>query len=196
MMNGYPIGSDHFVIVLDADEELVRFHDPQGVPYATLPTDHFLAAWRAETIDYPHVPYTLRHDFRRVRPVTVTDALRSAVPGWVGWLNGRTDLAAPPGSLPGGQGVRALATMVHDGLSSDIHNHLVFFAIRCGARRQSDAAAVLTHLGHDRAARIANQQARLIGSLQYDIVHSRTEAAVRTLEELAPTYDALADALV
>jgi hypothetical protein len=39
-----PIGSDHFVCVLEADDELIRFHDPQGFPYATLPARDFLAA--------------------------------------------------------------------------------------------------------------------------------------------------------
>jgi hypothetical protein len=39
-----PIGSDHFVRVLEADDGLIRFHDPQGFPYATLPARDFLAA--------------------------------------------------------------------------------------------------------------------------------------------------------
>jgi hypothetical protein len=195
MSDGHPIGSDHFVMVLDADEEFVRFHDPAGVAYATLPTPYFLAAWRSETVGYPHAPYTLRHDFRRRESIDVDAALRSAIPGWVSWLRGRDGVTAPPGSLPGAEGIRRLAAMVHDGLPAGVHNHLVFFAIRAGARRQADAALALADLGCDRAATIATRQARLIGSLQYDLVMGRTEPALRTLGELAPTYDELAEAL-
>jgi hypothetical protein len=76
-----PIGSDHYVAVLEADDTLVRFHDPHGCPYATLPTRDFLAAWRADTITfYPAVPYTMRRDFRQVRETTAEAALRAALP--------------------------------------------------------------------------------------------------------------------
>lgn len=34
---GAAIGADHYVLVLAADGDLVRFHDPDGYPYATLP---------------------------------------------------------------------------------------------------------------------------------------------------------------
>src|SRR5512139_1561085 len=64
---GRPIGADHFVVVLDANDDQVRFHDPHGFPYATLPTPAFLAAWRADTIGYKSTRYTMRSDFRRVR---------------------------------------------------------------------------------------------------------------------------------
>jgi hypothetical protein len=67
-----PIGSDRFVCVLEADDKLIRFHDPQGFPYATLPARDFLAAWRADTIPYQTTPYTMRSDFQRVRDVTAS----------------------------------------------------------------------------------------------------------------------------
>ena len=195
MSGGHPIGSDHFVTAIDADEDLVRFHDPHGVPYATLATGQFLAAWRAETIDYPHAPYTMRHNFRRSREITVEEAMRSAIPRWRAWLRGRDDLEMPPGSLAGAEGVHQLASMVGDDLPADLHNHLVFFAIRVGARRLSDASDALARLGCDQAAVVAARQARLVGSLQHDVVMKRWDEAVRTLRDLAPTYDELIDAL-
>jgi hypothetical protein len=190
-----PIGSDHFVVVLDADETLVRFHDPQGFPYATLATPDFLAAWRAETIAYRAASYTMRFDFRRTRQVAAEEALRAALPGAVAWLRGRDDVAVPAGTIGGAAGVSRLAEMVAGGLDADVHNHLVFFAIKVGARRLVDAAAALAGLGQDRAAALADRQARLVGSLQYDIVAGQTASAVRTLRELAPLYGELADAL-
>jgi hypothetical protein len=191
-----PIGSDHFVCVLEADEELIRFHDPQGFPYATLPAGDFLAAWRAATIiPYKATPYTMRSDFRRVRDVTAEAALRAAMPGAVAWLRGRDDLAVPPGTIGGAAAARQLADLVAGGLDADVRGHLAYFAIKVGARRLTDAATALTGLGHDQAAAVATRQARLVGSLQYDIVAEANESAAETLRQLAPTYDELAAAL-
>jgi hypothetical protein len=191
-----PIGSDHFVCVLEADDTLIRFHDPQGFPYATMPTREFLAAWRAATIiPYKAAPYTMRSDFRRVRNVTAEAALRAALPGAVAWLRGRDDLAVPPGTIGGAVAARRLAHLVEGGLDADVRGHLAYFAIRVGARRLTDAATALADLGHDQAAAVAARQARLVGSLQYDIVTEANESAAETLRQLAPTYDELATAL-
>ena len=130
-----PIGSDHFVCVLEADDKLIRFHDPQGFPYATLPAPDFLAAWRADTIAYKATPYTMRSDFRRVRDVAIEAALRAALAGAVAWLRGRDDLAVPPGTLGGAAAACRLADLVASGLDDDVRGHLAYFAIRVGARR-------------------------------------------------------------
>jgi hypothetical protein len=190
-----PIESDHFVAVLEADDALIRFHDPHGCPYATAPTREFLAAWRADTIAYATARYTMRRDFRRVRHVTTEAALHAALPGAVAWLRGRDDLAMPPGTIGGAEAVDRLAEMVASGLDAKTHNHLVHFAIRVGARRITDAATALASLGRDRSAAVATRQARLVGSLQYDIVGGRNAVAAETLRRLAPTYEELATAL-
>jgi hypothetical protein len=190
-----PIGSDHFVYVLAADEDLVMFHDPQGYPYATLPVEDFLAAWRADTIPYKATPYTMRSDFRQVRDVTTEAALRASLPGAAAWLRGRADRPAPPGTVGGADGVRRLADMVSAGLDPSLRGHLMYFAVRVGARRLVDAATALASLGYDKAAAIADRQARLVGSLQFDLVTSADESAAATLHELAPTYEELAATL-
>lgn len=190
-----PIEADHFVTVLEADEALIRFHDPHGHPYATLPTQDFLAAWRADTIAYRATPYTMRSDFQRVREVTAEEALHAALPGAVAWLRGRDDLAVPPDTLGGAAAAHRLADLVTCGLDPQVHAHLAHFAIRVGARRLTDAATALNGLGLDRAAAVATRQARLVGSLQYDIVAGHTTSAAETLRQLAPTYDELATAL-
>jgi hypothetical protein len=190
-----PIESDHFVAVLEVDDALVRFHDPHGCPYATLPTGDFLAAWRADTIGYRTSPYTMRSAFRRARQVTVEAALRAALPGAVAWLRGRDDLPVPTGTIGGAAAVHRLTEQVTDGLDPAVHGHLVHFALRVGARRLADAATALAGIGHDRAAAIATRQARLVGSLQHDLVNGHPASAADTLRQLAPTYDELAAAL-
>ncbi|GAB2892390.1 hypothetical protein GCM10022245_29560 [Streptomyces mayteni] len=44
-----PDGGDHYVVVLAVEGDTVLLHDPEGHPFATLPTADFLAAWRAES---------------------------------------------------------------------------------------------------------------------------------------------------
>jgi hypothetical protein len=190
-----PIGADHFVSVLEVDDAVVRFHDPLGFPYATLPVPEFLAAWRADTIAYRTTPYTMRSGFRRVRDVPADEALRAALPGAVAWLRGRDDLPVPPGTIGGAAAVLRLADMVADGLDGDVYGQLVYFAIKVGARRLADAATALTGLGEGKAAAVATRQARLAGSLQYDIVTKASQSAAETLRRLAPTYNELAEAL-
>ena len=129
-----PIESDHFVVVFEADDTLIRFHDPHGHPYATLPTRDFLAAWRADTIAYASTSYTMRHGFRRVRDVTAEAALRAALPGAVAWLRGHDDLPMPPGTIGGAAAAHRIADLVAGGLDARLHAHLVYFAIRVGAR--------------------------------------------------------------
>ncbi|MEE6261232.1 hypothetical protein [Plantactinospora sonchi] len=190
-----PIEADHFVEVLDVDADRVTFHDPQGHPYATLPTGEFLAAWRADTIGYRTTPYTMRSDFVRVREISTEEALRAALPGAVSWLRGLHDVPVPPGTVGGAAAVELLAERLVAGLDPEVHGFLAHFAIRVGARRLSDAATALAGLGLDAAATVAARQARLVGSLQYDVVAGDTASAAGTLHRLAPTYEELATAL-
>jgi hypothetical protein len=76
-----------------------------------------------------------------------------------------------------------------------LHGHLIYFAIKAGARRLTDAATALACIGRDQAAAVATRQARLVGSLQYSLVAGANESAAETLRQLAPTYDELAAAL-
>jgi hypothetical protein len=67
--------------------------------------------------------------------------------------------------------------------------------VRVGARRLADAATALAGLGLDEAAAVATRQARLVGSLQYDLVAGEPAAAAATMRELAPSYEELAKCL-
>jgi hypothetical protein len=186
-----PIGADHFLLVTGFDADTVRFHDPDGHPYATMPAKAFAAAWRADSIAYAEAEYTMRTAFRRVRAVAPLDALRASLPGAVAWLEGRPE-QAPSASVGPGAAALALASMIEDGLAAGQRDSLVWFAVRVGARRLADAEYWLGQLGLAEAAAIAGRQARLVGSLQYVLVAGDDDAAAATmLHELAPTYAAL-----
>ncbi|GHJ44154.1 hypothetical protein Cs7R123_14960 [Catellatospora sp. TT07R-123] len=193
-MNG-PIESDHFVSVLAVGDGLVEFHDPHGHPYATLPVADFLTAWRADTIGYRTQAYTMRSGFQQLRAVTAEAALRASLPAARAWLHGRTDLPVPPGTLGGAAAAERFAQLAEAGLAPGLRAHLMWFAVRVGARRLADAATALSGLGLAAAAAVATRQARLVGSLQYDVVAERDRAVADTMRLLAPTYAELAAAL-
>ena len=186
--SGTAIGSDHFVVVTGADRDVIRFHDPHGHPHATLPGADFLAAWRAESIGYATRPFTARAAFRREREVSAEAALRQVVPIAARWLDGDTPGPLPPGSLGGAAALDRLAELVQAGLEPGPHDHLAYFAVRVGARRLADAATSLESIGQDKAAGIADQQARILGAVQHPLVTGDRAAVARLLRQLAPMY--------
>lgn len=185
-----PIEADHYVVVLEVDGERVLMHDPQGYPYATLPLADFMAAWEARTLSYG-TPYTMRTGFVRRRKVSEPDAIRASLPAARRWLSMKNVPSTPEGSLGNGAAAEALAGLVGGGCSKGLRAHLIHFAVRVGARRANDAAACLARIGHEKAAGIAAEQARLIGSLQYPLTMRDDATAAAQLMKLAPTYDRL-----
>ena len=190
-----PIGADHYVVVLDVNDERVLIHDPHGYPYAAVPIDDFMTAWRAETVSYGD-PYTMRTDFVKVADITDADAIRSIIPTAIERLSMHTDLKMPPGSLGNGEAAERTAQMIDAGAGDGLREHLIYFAIRVGARRLSDTADCLLLAGYSEAATIAATQARLVGSMQHPMVTGNSPSAAAALRELAPTYDRLRATLV
>ena len=191
--SGRAIGSDHYVVVHHVDDLHVHFHDPHGYPYSILPIADFVASWTGELLGYGDETYSFatRSDFRREREVDMATAMRAAIPQaaqWLGKASAGTDLA-------NGAAIAELARLVDAGLESWQHGHLVYFAVRLGARRLVDAAQWLLTVEAREAAEIADNQARLFGRLQYELVAQDSKAAAQTLRELVPTYESLREAL-
>ncbi|MDR9857459.1 hypothetical protein RJP21_28090 [Paenibacillus sp. VCA1] len=189
------IGADHYLVVLAVDGGRVLMHDPQGYPYASLPLDDFMDAWRAETIDYGS-PFTMRTAFRQVRDVPEEEIIRASIPAAIRWLSmdGSHDL--PAGSLGNGDAAERLAERIEAGCDSELRDDLIHFLIRVGTRRVADAATCLARVGHGQASQIAAEQAKLIGLLQYLLVVGEDATTASVLRELAPTYDRLREALI
>ncbi|MFJ8043869.1 hypothetical protein ACIRBX_25545 [Kitasatospora sp. NPDC096147] len=190
-------GGDHYVVVLEVDDDTVLLHDPHGHPYATLPVADFVAAWEAKSVAYTDQPYGMRSGFVREREVGAAEALRASLPGAVRWLTGRRELPMPPGSLGGAAALEALADRVEaeGGLPAGVRDLLQHFGVRVGVRRLADAAACLDGPGLSRAAAEAAGQARLLGALQHPVVVGDTTAVAAGLRRLAPGYDRLRSAL-
>ncbi|WP_051393610.1 hypothetical protein [Glycomyces arizonensis] len=179
-------------MVIAIDDGMVVMHDPHGVPYATLPLNKFIEAWRADLVGWVDPPSVMRSRFVKVRDISTDDAFRESLPNAVRLLRNEFDAAAPPGAVGTTTGMERLAQMVEQGLPPNLHGHLVYFAVRVGARRLNDAAILLARLGEDRASKIAAGQARDPGSLQFDLVAGNAAATIR---RMAPSYDELAATL-
>jgi len=193
-------GSDHFLVVLRMtdDDEWVQVHDPHGFPYAVLPVRDFMQAWKAEGIAYGK-PYMLRTNFRRVELVSEEDVIRRSLGPAREWLSmqvhGKGEDAMPLGSVGNASAARELARMIETNYTAGLRAHMVYFAVRVGARRLADGSTCLARVGYRDAAGIMGKQARLVGSLQYSLVNKDIAAAVGTLEALAETYQELERAM-
>jgi len=185
--SGRAIGSDHYVVVLAADDQSVQMHDPHGYPYATLPIETFIAAWEADSIEYAKAPFSMRFDFREVRRTTVNQALSASIPEAVRWLTVESD----GNHLAGADALDKLAEQIDLGLESKQHQHLIWFAIRAGARRLADAGRWLREIGLIRPSEMADRQAQLLGSVQHSLVVHDAAGAADALRKLAPCYEEL-----
>ena len=144
----------------------------------------------------------MRTGLRRVREVAPLDALRASVPAAVACLHGRPG-QAPPGSLGGEEAAVALARLARPGLTGQPgpgltcaqRGELASFGIRVGAGRLADAEYWLGRIWHRDAARIAGDQARLVGGMQYPLVSGDDATVAAIFLELAPTYRQLGQAL-
>ncbi|MER7504238.1 hypothetical protein AB0L05_22585 [Nonomuraea pusilla] len=193
--SGQAVGADHYVVVLEAGDDTVFVHDPQGYPYATLPAGAFARAWRGELIPYLRRPFRMRHGFTRNVRVGQEEALRRSLPAGVAWLAGRADVEVPPGTLGQAEAAERTAALVEEGLDAEVRALWQAFAVRVGARRLNDLAACLSSLGLDAGASVAAEQARVVGGLQAPLVSGDDRALAAGLRRLAPTYERLRDVL-
>ncbi|TCO51998.1 hypothetical protein EV646_101994 [Kribbella antiqua] len=192
---GDPIEADHFLVVLDVDSERVLMHDPQGFPYATLPLEAFVAAWRADSIGYKRHSYGMRSGFRRVQGIGADDALRASVPAAAAWASLRDDVEVAPGTVGNEAALERFADLLEQGMDPGIRGLMTHFAVRVGARRLADGAVAMNRIGLRGAAEILDSQARMVGSLQYELTAGSPQVAASIVRKLAPTYAELADAL-
>ncbi|MXQ54676.1 hypothetical protein GSM42_13310 [Shimazuella sp. KC615] len=185
-----PIGADHYIVVLDINDDTVLIHDPQGYPYVSLPLLDFLNAWQAETISYG-TSFTMRTDFIRVEEKSDVDIIKASIPAAIRWLSMNSEYNMPENSFGNGEAAKQLAVLIENDCNQDLLDHLIHFAVRVGTRRVADAATCLSLIGYNKASMIMTQQAHLIGSLQYPLVTGDYVKAANALRELAPTYDEL-----
>jgi hypothetical protein len=175
-------GSDHFVAVLAVEADWVCVHDPAGFPYARVPLNDFMQAWRADSVGYGRKPFVMRANFRQIEALRRDVVVARSLPRI------RTNLAANPGGPEAFGGAAALCTLAED-LRTDaaekLWGLLVYFSLPLGAQRINDAAAFLHEAGLPDAAAFAAEEARLFGGAVYEAVHRRWDRVAAILEHIA-----------
>jgi len=96
--------------------------------------------------------------------VPVVDTIRAVIPRAIEWLAMSTTIEMPPGSLGNDAAAQRVAELVEVGAGDGLREHLMYFAIKVGARRLSDTADCLLLAGYDQAARIAAEVDAVIGA--------------------------------
>ena len=185
-------GSDHFVVVLGVEHDRVRMHDPEGYPYAALPTAEFLRAWKADRVRYAQLPYTMRTGFRQVRHPAREEMIARTLAAV------RSGLAAEPGGADqygGPRAIRLLASDLRGAAAKRLAGHLTSFAFPLAARRSHDAAAFLREGGRAAAAGLFERKAQCFGEAQYAAVQERWEDTAGLLESIAELEESLIHAL-
>ena len=194
-------GSDHYVVALAFDGETVTLHDPAGYPYTHLPLADFLAAWRAERVDYGDRPYHMRWAFRQVESRPSAQAITRALPAI------RATVVADPGGASiwgptgpqvygGERALRELAAALQGGEAERLAGSLVWFALPLATRRLNDAAQFLAEAGLTAASHCADDLARLFGAAQYPAVHHDWPIVAHLMDQAADVHAALATALL
>jgi hypothetical protein len=178
---GRPIGVDHYITILGLSDDLVLLHDPRGHPYTIVPTEPLFTAWQTDTLSYTVKPYSLRANFRRVHETGVDTALRNLLPAALSHLEASDSSAA----------AERTAELLEGGINTPEYFHFASFMVCAGALRRSAAALLLGGLGYTSIAATLDDQARLIGSMQYPIVSGDTVTAATAMRKLAPTFGQL-----
>lgn len=175
-------GVDHFVVVLQVEPDHVLIHDPKGIPYATLPCDALLQAWRAERIPYIDETYTMRSQFRPVKAISRKAMIARTLP----YI--RENVQRDPGGPEVYGSVRALhmfAETLREEVPEHLASHLLYFAIPLAVRRNLDAQAFLVEGKQPEAAELLEQQARLLGQAQYPGVQRSWSAVAALIDQIA-----------
>lgn len=189
-----PMGADHYVVVLQIDQDYVVMHDPAGYPYATLPVDKFMAAWKTDTLGYGK-SYSMRTNFEPVQRFSEEEIILRCIPSALGYLKMSSGEDMPPGSTGNAEAAESLAKAIETDFNNELRGTLIFFAVQVGARRASDAASCLSRIGYNHSSAVMGDIAQIIGSLQYPLVVKKTDVAASILRKLGPLYNALTAAL-
>jgi hypothetical protein len=169
-------------VALDVDENHVVVHDPYGFPFAKLPINNLLQAWRANRIDYASGAFIMRFRFRRVEQLSWTQVTARSV------AELRAIVSVPSSSLSEYGGPPALlrvADLLRTNNPPSTLCELPYFVLPLGARRCLDGAQFLASAGLEQAAAVMTRKAVLYGHAQYDAVHKNWAAVANVFSELA-----------
>lgn len=175
-------GSDHFIVALKLQGEMVQVHDPQLYPFVILPLADLMRALYAKELGYAEHAYTLRFNFqpkRRDARHTILDAT----------LHNARELirAHPVGPVAyGGPGAFThVAETLRQNPMNNFTDLLIHFALPVGARRCLDAAYFLEEVGEIEAMDLFITKAEIFGNAQYYGAQEKWDHVATLFDNLA-----------
>lgn len=185
-----PIGADHYVVVLSVEDGVVEMHDPHGHPFATMPVNEFLAAWKTDSLGYGK-SYSMRTNFKQNEVLNEEEMIRRSIPSALQHISMAGGGDMPPGSAGNEAATNWLIEKLEAGLTPGMRAPLVYFAVQVGARRAIDASTCLSRIGYTKSSAVMGKIARILGSLQYPLTQKQDQKAVEILHNLGPLYKEL-----
>lgn len=178
-------GADHYVVIVAAEGDRYRLHDPAGFAHVWIDAADLAAAWRAETIGYRRGHYRSWSRPRRLRMPGADAIYEAAMTAFQRLYRQAEQRAARQGERVGRDALLALATTVATGaLTPQQRGHLIFFGLPLGAKRALDYAAFFAERAPE-LADLKRRQARAFGACQAALTAGAKEDAARRFEELA-----------
>jgi hypothetical protein len=188
-------GVDHFILVLAAEGDYFRVHDPAGFAHALIGREDLQAAWRAEAIAYRNGSYRRWSHAWRKRQVGREALQDGAMEFFRNQYLAASVLAGEQGDVINAPIIRAWArTASHGEFTESQIGHLTWFALPLGAKRALDYATFFDGR-HAELAALKRQQALAFGACHSELVRKNGRAAGDQLLRLADLEQHIADAI-
>lgn len=188
-------GVDHFILVLAAEGERFRVHDPAGFAHALISRADLHLAWKAEAIAYRNGHYRRWSHAWRKRQVDDDTLYDAALEFFRNQYMAAGLLAREQNETIDAELIRRWARQAsHGELSPAQVGHLTHFALPLGAKRAMDYAAFFDRR-HGELADLKRQQAVQFGACHSELVGGQGRAAGDRLLRIADLEQHIADAV-
>lgn len=188
-------GVDHFIVVLAAQGERFRVHDPAGFAHALIPRADLHLAWKAEAIAYRNGHYRRWSHAWRKRQVGDDALYDAALDFFRNQYTAAGLLAREQNETINAALIRRWALQAsHSEFSPAQTGHLTHFVLPLGAKRAMDYAGFFASR-HPVLADLKREQAVQFGACHSELVAGHGRAAGDRLLRIADLEQHIADAI-
>lgn len=178
-------GSDHYVLALDINDEVVKLHDPAGFPFVELPFDQLEKAWRAEKITWTLGSFRSWSYPIRVSNPSKDEIYDKALQLFKESYHKQRVVSLNEHRLIGKEAIITKAEQLRAGnITDDEVGHFIHFAFPLGARRAHDYSIFFKDK-NSQLALLKEKQSQLFGKCQSLTISNRWGEIAQVFELLA-----------
>lgn len=172
-------GSDHFILGILAEHNMLRLHDPGGYPYAEIELKQFCEAWAAEEIHY-HCGYGVWKNPRVLEHLTKKEK-ENRIMMHIRDVYGELD----KNKQDGAQYIKDKAhELLEKGLDDAERNHYIYFTFPLGAKRALDFSSFFKQFNTS-LSKQKQKQALLFGEIQSLALKNDWHTVAQKLHDIA-----------